>query len=114
MGTEATGGINQLTEQEKAEGWALLFDGQTTHGWKGYKKDNVPAAWVVEDGTLTLDTSKLASGGGDIMTAESYEDFELRLEWKISPNGNSGIIYNVVEGENDRTDRKSTRLNSSY
>src|SRR3546814_3104182 len=37
------------------------------------------------------------------MTAESYEDFELRLEWKISPNGNSGIIYNVVEGDNDRT-----------
>src|SRR3546814_14141495 len=66
MGTEATGGINQLPEQEKAEGWALLFDGQTTHSWTGYKKDNVHAAWGVEDGTRTLDTSKLASGGGGI------------------------------------------------
>src|SRR5690606_7927616 len=78
MESAATGGPNQLTEQETAEGWVLLFDGQTTDGWKGYNRDDVPAAWVVEDGTLTLDTAKLASGGGDIMTAGIYEDYELR------------------------------------
>lgn len=101
MESAATSGENQLTEQEKAEGWVLLFDGKTTQGWKGYNRDDVPAAWVVEDGALTLDTAKLGSGGGDIMTAGIYEDYELRLEWKISPNGNSGIIYNVVESEDN-------------
>ncbi|QEC53486.1 uncharacterized protein DUF1080 [Anseongella ginsenosidimutans] len=101
--TGANNGQNQLSEQEKAEGWVLLFNGQTTEGWKGYNRDDVPVAWVVEEGTLTLDTAKLGSGGGDIMTAAAYEDYELRLEWKISPNGNSGIIYNVVEGEHPAT-----------
>ncbi|MFS8615712.1 MAG: DUF1080 domain-containing protein [Solitalea sp.] len=99
----ANDGQNQLTDQEKAEGWVLLFDGKTTQGWKGYNRDDVPVAWVVEDGALTLDTAKLGSGGGDILTAGIYENFELRLEWKISPNGNSGIIYNVVEGEHPAT-----------
>lgn len=94
-------GQNQLTEEEKAEGWVLLFDGQSTEGWKGYNRDDVPAAWVVEDGALSLDTALLGSNGGDIMTAGIYEDYELRLEWKITPNGNSGIIYNVVESEDN-------------
>lgn len=96
-------GQNQLTEQEKAEGWVLLFDGKSTAGWKGYNRDDVPGAWTVEDGTLTLDTAKLGSQGGDILTGKAYENYELRLEWKISPNGNSGIIYNVVEGEHPAT-----------
>lgn len=101
--TSDQSGENQLSESEQAEGWVLLFDGTSTQGWKGYNQDAVPAAWVVEDGTLSLDTAQLETGGGDIMTAGTYENYELRLEWKISPNGNSGIIYNVVEGEHPNT-----------
>ena len=97
---------NTLSEAELAEGWTLLFDGESFAGWRGLGRDSVPAAhWVVEDGAIR----KLASGdvptaadgqpleGGDIMTVEAYENFELVLEWKVAPAANSGIKYNVDE-----------------
>ena len=92
---EATG-PNTLTAEQTAAGWKLLFNGTDLAGWKGYKKDAPGEAWKVEDGTLAL----TAGGAGDIMTAEEFGPFELSLEWKIAPNGNSGIIYlvNEVEG----------------
>ena len=82
-----------LTPEETAAGWKLLFNGTDLSGWKGYKKDAPGATWVVEDGTLAL----TAGGAGDIMTKEEFGPFELSLEWKISPNGNSGIIYLIKE-----------------
>ena len=91
--TPATPAANTLTAEEQAAGWKLLFNGTDLAGWKGYKKDAPGATWVVEDGTLAL----TAGGAGDIMTAEEYGPFELSLEWKISPNGNSGIIYLIKE-----------------
>ncbi|MBI1338902.1 DUF1080 domain-containing protein [bacterium] len=82
---------NTLSAAELAEGWTLLFNGQTLDGWRSYKADAPPAQWVIEDGALSLSSG----GGGDIMTAAEYGPFDLKLEWKISPGGNSGVIYLV-------------------
>lgn len=83
---------NQLTEAEKAAGWRLLFDGQSTRGWRGFRKPELPAGWQVRNGCLTR-----VGGGGDIVTEEQFENFELMLEWRISAGGNSGIFYRVLE-----------------
>lgn len=82
-----------LTAEETAAGWKSLFNGTDLTGWKGYKKDKPGDAWKVENGELVL----TAGGAGDIMTVEEYGPFELSLEWKISPKGNSGIIYLIKE-----------------
>jgi hypothetical protein len=84
---------NTLTEDEKKAGWKLLFDGKTTDGWKGYKKDKPGAGWQVVDGVLTL----TKGGSGDICTVEEFADFEFVVDWKVAPKGNSGIMYRVAE-----------------
>jgi hypothetical protein len=81
-----------LTATERAEGWRVLFDGRTTDGWRGYKQQTAPAGWQVVDGELTR-----VGGGGDIITSEQFGDFELALEWKVGPAGNSGVFYRVTE-----------------
>ncbi len=97
-------GHNTLTEGEKAAGWKLLFDGKTTNGWRNFKDDKIGSSWKVENGTLTLAVEKTRRGrtkakdGGDIITTKKFENFELSLEWKISSCGNSGVMFNVVEG----------------
>ena len=64
--------------------------------WRGYKKDSVPEQWVNEG----EDTIYLTGGGaGDLITREQYESFDLTMEWKISPKGNSGVMYRVSEGD---------------
>lgn len=83
---------NTLTEQEKADGWTLLFDGRTTSAWRGYKKANFPGGWTVVDDALTR-----TGGGGDLVTKEEFGDFELSLEWRIGPGGNSGVMFRVSE-----------------
>ncbi len=87
------GGANTLTAEQTAQGWKLLFNGTDLTGWKGYKKDKPGDAWKVEDGALAL----TSGGAGDIMTVDQYGPFELSYEWKISPNGNSGVIYLIQE-----------------
>ncbi|WP_299528998.1 DUF1080 domain-containing protein [Ulvibacterium sp.] len=89
---------NQLTESEKRRGWRLLWDGQTTDGWRGAKLNKFPdKGWEIKEGTLTV----LASGGaesrngGDIVTLDSFKDFELSVDFKISEGANSGIKYFV-------------------
>jgi hypothetical protein len=84
---------NTLTKSEKAAGWQLLFDGQAIDQFRGYRKEQVPDAWTVEAGAIAL-TGK---GGGDLVTKNQYENFELTLDWKISEGGNSGVFFNVVE-----------------
>lgn len=95
--------INQLSEQEIADGWKLLFDGKSTDGWRKFKGDKAGTAWKVANGNLYLDNSQKDGwqvvGGGDIITEKSYDNYELKLEWKIEKGGNSGIIYNVVESD---------------
>lgn len=84
---------NALTEEEQSAGWVLLFDGETMEKWHGFQKEDVPTAWEVEDGAIVL----TGEGGGDIVTDEEYDNFELMLDWKISEGGNSGIMFNVSE-----------------
>jgi hypothetical protein len=88
---------NRLTKKEKKEGWKLLFDGKTTKGWHTYLRDTVGSRWQVKNGALVYDNSQPKNGGGDIVTNDIYENYELNLEWKISSGGNSGIIFDVQE-----------------
>lgn len=94
---------NVLTDREKAEGWQLLFNGQNLEGWHNYGKTTIGKSWIIADNAIHLDARPNPDGGwqaadaGDILTAEEYEDFELELDWKIGPCGNSGIIYHVKE-----------------
>ena len=98
---------NTLTEQEKADGWQLLFDGKSADQWSSWKtkKPLELDKWTIEDGTLTLNR-----GGGDIYTTKTYENYELVLEWKTT--GNSGILIRVdpsdrvIEGVGE-VDRKA-------
>jgi len=88
---------NSLTLAERTAGWRLLFDGRTLAGWRGVGYDTVPSAhWVVVNGAI-----KKADGrplvGGDLMTVDSFADFELSFEWKVTPGANSGVKYNVSE-----------------
>jgi hypothetical protein len=81
--------------------WIPLFDGKTTNGWHTYGKTTIGKAWKMEDGVLHLDASKKAdwqsADGGDIVTNDEYENFDLKVEWKISRAGNSGIMFYVKE-----------------
>ncbi len=86
---------NALTAEEKSAGWRLLFDGKSTKGWRNYQARTLDDRWRAVNGELTL----TAPGGGDIVTEETFENFELEFEWKISPGGNSGVFYNVREGD---------------
>lgn len=84
---------NQLSASEQKQGWKLLFDGQSPNGWRNYRSKTINPQWKVVDGTLTL----AEKGGGDIITENQYENFELNLEWRIQDCGNSGIFFGVVE-----------------
>lgn len=90
-----------LTEEEKKDGWQLLFDGSTTKGWHKYGAKQTGEAWKADSGALFLDASLREDwqikGGGDIVTDEEYENFDLKLEWKIDTCGNSGIILFINE-----------------
>lgn len=80
------------------KGWQKLFDGKTTTGWHTYGKSVVGSDWKVVDGVLFLDAKHKTPGqGGDLVTNEEFENYHLKLDWKISPGGNSGIIFNVHE-----------------
>lgn len=87
--------MNRLTPEEEASGWKLLFDG-TLAGWRGYRREGIPAGWGVRDGALVFTPGR---GGGSLITVDRYADFELALEWKIGEGGNSGIFYRATEDE---------------
>jgi hypothetical protein len=79
--------VNHLSAEEEAAGWQLLFDGTSLAQWRSYKEDEVNSGWGVENGCLTR-----LGRGGDLITREQFGDFELKLEWRISEAGNSGIF----------------------
>ena len=91
----------KITDKKTDDEWVYLFDGKTLNGWHNYGKTTVGEAWKVADETLYLDTTKKegwqTAAGGDIVSTEEYENFHLKLEWKIAPGGNSGIIFYVHE-----------------
>jgi hypothetical protein len=77
--------------------WRDLFDGKSNAGWRGFKKEAFPdKGWEVVEGCLHV---KKGGGGGDIITAQQFADFEVRFEWKVAPGANSGIMYRVTEDE---------------
>lgn len=93
--------VNTLSEEQKADGWQLLFDGQSTKGWHKYGGKPVGTAWKIADGALYLDTTVKENwqikDGGDIITDEEFENFHFKMEWKIAKDGNSGIIFYIHE-----------------
>ena len=89
---------NTLTAYEKRKGWRLLWDGKTSEGWRSTGSDDFPEkGWKMEDGVLTV----LESGGddsargGSIITRETFSQFELIVDFKITEGANSGIKYFV-------------------
>lgn len=84
---------NSLTRSEELSGWKLLFDGESTEGWRNYRKDSISDGWKVVEGALVRDSQ----GAGDIITEEEYQYFELSLEYRISKGGNSGVMFHVQE-----------------
>jgi Domain of Unknown Function (DUF1080) len=91
-------GDNSLSKEEKEQGYKLLFDGKTMNGWRTYQ--NKPTeSWSVDSGTLHCKGSAANYGAitADLITKDQYENFDLTVDWKISPRGNSGILYMVTE-----------------
>ncbi|MGO2130962.1 MAG: 3-keto-disaccharide hydrolase [Pseudoalteromonas prydzensis] len=78
---------NQLSKEEQKAGWQLLFNGQDMSHWRNFKSDTLSSKWTIDDGAMLL-----TQGGGDILTKKSYVNFDLKLDWKISEVGNSGIF----------------------
>ena len=114
---------NQLTQAEKDQGWELLFDGKTFDGWRGLGREHVQRDhWKIEEGTIRKvnnnEVPVQANGkqveGGDLMTIETYDNFELYFEWKIKEAGNSGIKYNVSEEMSMQYGSKYSALGFEY
>ncbi len=106
-----------------ATDWRPLFDGESFSGWRGVGRDGIPDGhWVIEDGAIR----KIASGdvptasdgqpleGGDIMTLDTFENFELSFEWKVAPGANSGIKYNVSEAMSTDSPPRYAALGFEY
>jgi len=89
---------NKPSDNDQDSGWVYLFDGTNTNAWRGYQQETLPESWIVENGNLV----GLGYGGdlgGDIITKQQFEDFELYLEWAIGEGGNSGIFFHVLEDD---------------
>lgn len=95
-GSTVSQSANALSAEERAAGWRLLFDGNSTAGWRGYKRSDAPAGWTASDGALTR-----VGSGGDIISVDQFGSFELALQWKVAPGGNSGVMFHVVEGPDE-------------
>ncbi len=114
---------NQLSKREIEQGWELLFDGKTLNGWRGLGRDTVETNnWKVENGEIHKIDSRLIPplpngekiNGGDLMTIDTFDNFELTFEWKIKEAGNSGIKYNVSEELTNEWGSKYSALGFEY
>jgi hypothetical protein len=97
-----SGSKKQETTETKSEtveetGWEVLFDGTSTEGWRGVNSETLPGAWTIVDGAFQCKGSGMgeagAHDGGDILFDKKFSNFHLKIEWKISEGGNSGIFY---------------------
>lgn len=97
------------------DGWITLFDGKTLNGWRGYDREDVPAAWVVDDGAIHIKGSGNgeagAKDGGDLIFAHKFSNFELEFEWKVDKGANSGVFIMIqeVEGQPSYISARNTR-----
>lgn len=87
--------LNRLTKKEKSDGWKLLFDGRSIKKWKTFNGGKI-TNWKIIDGILH-NSGKGSDHGGDIITKKKYDNFEIALEWNISPQSNSGIFIRAQE-----------------
>jgi len=87
---------NQLSKKEKAEGWKLLFDGQSTEGWHLYNGSSQFTLWKVKGGELFCDPTD-KSDAGDLVSDNVYKNYDLKFDWKLPKGGNSGVFINVLE-----------------
>ncbi len=86
-------GPNTLTQAQRDSGWTLLFDGKTLDKWRGYQTDSAPVGWRVDSGMVVKDSSV-----EDIVTRDTFRDFELVMDWQLTKGGNAGIFYRGNEG----------------
>ncbi len=98
--------VNRLTKSERRAGWTMLWDGKTTRGWRGAKLKTFPSTgWSTKDGVLTVEKSAgyESRNGGDIITTREFSDFELSVDFRLTPGANSGIKYfvdpNLLKGD---------------
>src|SRR5688500_3744621 len=94
LGATVNAQMRTLTAQEEPEGWKLLFDGKSLAGWRSYKSEAAPGGRSAVNGELVF-----GGKGADLMTADQDGDFEMRFDWKVTPNGNSGVIYRIATTE---------------
>ncbi len=88
---------NTLTDQEKKDGWVLLFNSNSTDGWHLYNKGKRASNWVATDSELVCNPHLVATSHDDFTTDKAYTNYDLRFDWKISIGGNSGVFINVQE-----------------
>ena len=96
---------NKTIPKKKSSEWISLFNGSSLDGWKAYNEESLPPGWAIVDSVLTFSTEMILEqdydykGSRDIVYgAQEFDNFELYVEWKIPPGGNSGIFYHIVEG----------------
>ncbi|MEO6905680.1 MAG: DUF1080 domain-containing protein [Ginsengibacter sp.] len=90
---------NTLTSKEKSEGWMLLFNGKDLTGWHSYLEKSPGKAWQVQNGTIMLNKNKKSvyKDYADLVTNDEFEDFDLKMEWRMEPCSNSGLMFYVHE-----------------
>ena len=94
---------NELTDNEVRNGWRLLWDGKTSAGWRGAKLDHFPkSGWTMKDGVLTVEATDggESTGPGDIVTIDSFSNFDFQFEFRMTEGANSGVKYFVDPGLN--------------
>ncbi|HET8633005.1 MAG TPA: DUF1080 domain-containing protein [Gemmatimonadales bacterium] len=85
-------GPNTLTQAQRDSGWTLLFDGKSLDQWRGYQNDSAPVGWRVDSGAIIKDSS-----AEDIITRDSFGNFDLMIDWQLTQGGNAGIFYRGTE-----------------
>ncbi len=96
-------GDNTLTGKEIAEGWKLLFDGETMEEWRGIDRKKIPKIWEVQKGTIFCSGSPegLSGQGKNLLSVEATSYFEFAIDWKVSSGGSSGIFYFCPENDGE-------------